>query len=188
MQVDGQPVMLVTTLLCAVLGGLLASFSWTVPSWQRALLVLLSAVIGTGVAFFLLTSARQGTRHRPSTTAQTDATELTPLSNRSTPRAWWNDTPSAAPSNRHEPPADSRPPTGPLSSYAEPESLIAQCPRCGELRLDVSEQREAYAFRCRNSSCRNTWTWTPDTPWPPVVVRRNLTGSPAPDRMDTEQG
>jgi hypothetical protein len=66
-------------------------------------------------------------------------------------------------------------PAPPLSSYDATSALIAQCPRCGEFRLDVSARPPGYAFRCV-AGCGNSWVWTPGTPWPPVVVRRNLSG------------
>lgn len=77
--------------------------------------------------------------------------------------------------------------TQPVGDGYDPRrALIAQCPRCGEFRLDVTRAGAAYAFRCHNDSCANTWSWTPGTAWPAVVVRRNLTG-PAPRGADDER-
>lgn len=66
---------------------------------------------------------------------------------------------------------------------AERAALIAQCPRCGELRLDSGRNGPAYRFRCGNPGCGHAWTWHPTEPWPPVVVRRNL-----PSRADRKPG
>jgi hypothetical protein len=86
---------------------------------------------------------------------------------------WWNKSaPSvAAAGNRNNRQA----PT--LASYvAEGSALVAQCPNCGDFRIDVQRADPAFAFRCRNPRCGEEWRWTPGTAWPPVVVRRNLTG------------
>lgn len=99
------------------------------------------------------------------------------LSNGTAASQWWPESPSvAAPADRQEPPAGRRSPAPPLSGYDAESALIAQCPRCGEFRLDVRQVAQDYAFECRNESCGNIWSWTPGTPWPPVVVRRNLSG------------
>ncbi|MGH3931193.1 MAG: hypothetical protein ACRDTF_14585, partial [Pseudonocardiaceae bacterium] len=96
---------------------------------------------------------------------------------------WWTESPSvAAPADRREPPAGRQSPAFKVSSYDAESALIAQCPRCGEFRLKVSEVAQAYAFRCRNERCGNTWSWTPGTSWPPVVVRRNLPGGSGAER------
>jgi len=108
----------------------------------------------------------------------------------SAPRQWWNERRAgAAPSgtaagaaplgtgqaDRNEASPGRGIPAPPLSSYDATSALIAQCPRCGEFRLDVSASPPGYAFRCV-AGCGNSWVWTPGTPWPPVVVRRNLSG------------
>jgi hypothetical protein len=112
-----------------------------------------------------------------------------PPSNGTATRQWWAETPSAAASSdRRELSAHHRSPAPPLSSYDAESALIAQCPRCGEFRLDVSHVAQDYVFQCRNGSCGNTWNWTPGTPWPPVVVRRNLLGGPSPGGARAEQG
>lgn len=110
------------------------------------------------------------------------------LSSGTASRRWWTETPSAAgTSDPRERSAPRYSPAPPLSSYERESALIAQCPRCGEFRLDVSHAGGAYAFRCRNGSCGNTWSWTPGTPWPPVVVRRNLSGGSTPGSADTDR-
>lgn len=251
-RVDRQLVILVITLLCgllgALLGGLFGDGFLTVSWWLRVLAVLGGTVIGSGVAFFLLTADRPetgrwspqperpapprppepsqppeptrpswpavqtppnsqpnrmtpvahiGDRSEPETYPSTEPARIAlplpggsaPPSNGTATRQWWAETPSAAaPSDRREPPALRRSPAPPLSSYDVESALIAQCPRCGEFRLDVSHVARAYAFQCRNASCGNTWSWTPGTPWPPVVVRRNLPGGSAPDGASAERG
>jgi hypothetical protein len=94
-------------------------------------------------------------------------------------RDWWNrSAPAAAADNdtRTDTRTDNRPAPN-LSSYvAEGSALVAQCPNCGDFRIDVHRAEQAYAFRCRNPRCGEEWRWTPGTAWPSVVVRRNLTG------------
>jgi len=234
-------VILVITLLGGLLGGLLGDSIWTVALWQWVLMLLGGTVIGTGVAFFLLTADRPeagrwspqperpaaprspepprpswpavptppasqtnrtrpaaqiGDRSEPEAYPPTESARITlplpdgsaPPSNGTASRQWWAETPSAAaPSDRREPSALRPGPAPPPSSYDVESALIAQCPRCGEFRLDVSHVARAYAFRCRNESCGNSWSWTPGTPWPPVVVRRNLPGGPAPGKAEIER-
>ena len=90
-------------------------------------------------------------------------------------RDWWNrSAPAAAADNDTR--SDNRPAPN-LSSYvAEGSALVAQCPNCGDFRIDVRRADPVYAFRCRNPRCGEEWRWTPGTAWPSVVVRRNLTG------------
>jgi hypothetical protein len=132
-----------------------------------------------------------GDRPAPEPPPSTEAARLTlPLvaghaapSNGTATSQWWAESPSAAaPADRQEPPAGRRSPAPPLSDYDAESALIAQCPRCGEFRLDVHQVAQDYAFTCRNGSCGNTWSWTPGTPWPPVVVRRNLPGGSGTER------
>lgn len=59
-------------------------------------------------------------------------------------------------------------------------TVVAQCPRCGSFGLDVEEIEAGFGFRCRD--CRNTWRWARDQPWPPVVVRRDLSHGPTAGR------
>lgn len=85
---------------------------------------------------------------------------------------WWNKSaPAAAAATDQHTPAPN------LSSYvADGTALVAQCPNCGDFRIDVHRGEKTYAFRCRNPRCGEEWRWTPGTAWPSVVVRRNLTG------------
>jgi hypothetical protein len=92
-------------------------------------------------------------------------------------RQWWTE---ASPNSSGKS-ANSPAPAPSLEDYQAHRALIAQCPHCGDFRIDVSSAGPNYSFRCRNSHCGNTWTWTPGSPWPAVVVRRNLPGS-APER------
>ena len=87
---------------------------------------------------------------------------------------WWNRSAPAAAAAAAD--NDIRPAPN-LSSYvAEGSALVAQCPNCGDFRIDVQRGDPVYAFRCRNPRCGEEWRWTPGTAWPSVVVRRNLTG------------
>ena len=59
-QVEEPGGTLLVTFVCAVLGGLAATPFWHLGPWQLALIVLLSALIGTCVAFSPLTTAEEG--------------------------------------------------------------------------------------------------------------------------------
>ncbi len=85
---------------------------------------------------------------------------------------WWTKSaPAAAAADRNSRAVPA------LSSYvADGAALVAQCPNCGDFHIDVRRAGPAYVFRCRNPRCGEEWRWTPGTAWPPVVVRRNLTG------------
>lgn len=72
-----------------------------------------------------------------------------------------------------------------LAGAVEQPPLIAQCPRCGEFRLDVVPDPTAYHLRCLGPACGHAWQWVPGTPWPPVVVRRDLAGPGNGPRADT---
>jgi hypothetical protein len=84
---------------------------------------------------------------------------------------WWNKSAPAAAAGKSTAPAPDLP-----SHVADGTALVAQCPNCGDFRIDVHRADPGYAFRCRNPRCGEEWQWTPGTPWPTVVVRRNLTG------------
>lgn len=87
-----------------------------------------------------------------------------------TPQAeWWTRTTPARSTDVQMLASDLPPP---LHSYTTTPGLIAQCPRCGDFRLDVAQDDPDYRFRCRH--CAHLWRWTSGTPWPAVVVRRNL--------------
>jgi rubredoxin len=77
---------------------------------------------------------------------------------------WWDAAQSGPPASGE---ASRRAPAPDLASYLA-STIIAQCPNCGAFRLDFRRARHGWDFRCE--SCRYTWTWRPDTPWPPVRV------------------
>jgi hypothetical protein len=77
---------------------------------------------------------------------------------------WWDAAQGGPPASSA---AARRAPAPDLSSYLA-STIIAQCPNCGAFRLDFRRSRHGWDFRCE--SCRHTWTWQPDTPWPPVRV------------------
>lgn len=151
--------------------------------WQLWVVVVAgAATLSTLVAFFLLTG-----EHRPRRPASPAATTPAPIPVATPSRAvepsgqWWtqpgkpaNNTPAARPPD----------PVPQLTTYvATGAALVAQCPNCGDFRLDVTRGEPTYSFRCHNPRCRHAWVWTPGTDWPAVVVRRNLTGEPTgPDR------
>jgi len=207
---DGPPLLpLLTTLLCALCGGLLASrflseLGWAGPGWSRPLVVVpLCAATGAAVAFWLLTSPRPARRLSPPPRAPGPAVEQAHLASaaaRSGPataeRAWWAEPAGQA---RAGPPGPVGSPVGsgpaehtapvsgdswpgaaaPLSGDGEQPPLVAQCPRCGEFRLDSARNGPAYTFRCQHPGCGYTWGWTPGAAWPAVVVRRNLATGPS---------
>jgi hypothetical protein len=251
-QPDWHHVILAVTLVCGMIGGLLAAgisaILWEVGLWTQTLMVISGTVMGTGIAFFVLTTDRPNVgprrpevdwsvptgqadfddgltqQRRPGVTAESGvrhpasppvfsgrspvpyaappaepAKVVLPLpredaasASRSSPRQWWTEqqptnavTSAAGQSNRREGSPRKRTPAPPLSSYDAGSALIAQCPRCGEFRMDVHNTSAGYAFRC--ARCGNTWGWTPGTPWPPVVVRRRLPGDSVPDGASAEQ-
>jgi hypothetical protein len=187
---DGSPALpLLATVLCALFGGLLASvlwwrLGWSGLGWSRGLVAVPAcAVVGTAMAFWLLTSPRPALRtplprapgpaveqaHPAPVPAGRDPAPVVPE------RAWWTDpVGQVRPSPPHPGPA-------PREAGEQPP-LVAQCPRCGEFHLDVARNGPAYAFRCHHPGCGHTWGWTPGTAWPAVVVRRNLTAVPTPNR------
>jgi hypothetical protein len=93
-------------------------------------------------------------------------------------RDWWNKSGPAGP-----PAGDHRLPAPELASYvASGAAFVAQCPNCGDFRIDMTRGEPAHSFQCRNPDCGARWRWTPGTDWPAVVVRRNLTArQPGPD-------
>ncbi len=57
-----------------------------------------------------------------------------------------------------------------LDRYKQ-RSQIAQCPACGNFRLDVSHPHSnGYSLRCVD--CGHFWSWTPGTSWPGLKVDR----------------
>jgi len=199
-----QAVVLAITVVCGVVGGLLAIQFWTVDLWPRLLILFSGTAVGVTIAFRLLTTVRSQNREilvgptkggsarwrpEPTGVATSHAGPTNPSAAPNRPRG--------APSHVALPlpgkPADTRQwwtesstnskpdrtanPSGqiPLPSYESDRPLIAQCPRCGDFLLDVTRAGPDYSFRCRNPRCGNQWSWTPGTAWPAVVVRRNLT-------------
>lgn len=183
----GQEVLLrLATFAAAVLGGALAANLRGLGFGISLLLVGGAAVIGAVVATLLA----PGERHSLVTVPPGPATDPA--------EPWWNNldaspsTGSASvdsgvqPTRRTEPLAlPSRQPdlpTGPLPRRTEPHLpphaeavVVAQCPQCGSFRLDVQGDI-AIELRCRD--CTYSWPWAPERPWPPVVVRRDLSERP----------
>jgi len=171
------------TILCAGCGGLLACWSWDVPLWLKVAVVLLGAVIGAGVAYFGLTRAQP---EQPDPVRSAVINQPPPAGGPEGGEWWANTASRAAVADRHARPVPTshRPPA--LSGAGEPP-LVAQCPRCGDFRLDLLRDAESYSFRCGNHACAHTWRWAPGTPWPPTVVRRNLTGRHTGQSTDRKQ-
>jgi hypothetical protein len=203
-QAGRQPLVLALTAGGGLLGGLLALWLLDTEVGASAVLfVLVAGALATALAYFLLTARpvprqqaaaprqapppqwHQQAAHRnnpaprgptPEPAPRADPGHLVvPLDDGAKPDGgqWWNKSaPSvAAAGNQNNRPA----PT--LASYvAEGSALVAQCPNCGDFRIDVHRADPAFAFRCRNPRCGEEWRWTPGTAWPAVVVRRNLTG------------
>lgn len=91
-------------------------------------------------------------------------------------RDWWNKSAPAAAASSGAANQNNQPAPALASYVSDGTALVAQCPNCGDFRIDVRRADPAYAFRCRNPRCGEEWRWTPGTAWPSVVVRRNLTG------------
>jgi hypothetical protein len=186
---DRQTVILVVTVAFGLAGGMLVIPIVDLDWYAWVLVVVTAAAVATGVAFWLLTNEhRPAPQHRPlgppppvtTTTTTTTRTATTTPTHVVLPTEaagqWWARPGTPANNARDTQPAGSAPP---LSTYvATGAALIAQCPNCGDFRLDVVRGEPAYGFRCRNPRCRHEWQWTPGTDWPAVVVRRNLTGEP----------
>ncbi|WP_158845927.1 hypothetical protein [Saccharothrix deserti] len=193
------------TVVCATAGGLLGSRLRYLDTSQSVVLVAVSALLGFAVAIGLLTTERRSvpkaepetepeTEREPETGTgaapvsppvfehPTDDTSLSPVFVHPTPspeparsgnnRPWWTETPGRPAAVRTEQPAAATP----LTSYDANRAVVAQCPHCGDFRLDVEQHGDAYAFHCRNPNCGHRWEWSAGAPWPTTVVRRNLTG------------
>jgi hypothetical protein len=195
-----QAVILALTILSGLAGASLASAFLNVGTGTAVFIVDIGAAVGAAVAYLLLTADSPVTRtlpppirpndqslwrpppaqsqlpQQPPQPAPPRPSQLTvPLAGGNAPsggRQWWTERNSTATPRDGAMAVTDAPP---LSSYRPQDALIAQCPRCGDFRIDAVRQGGDYAFRCRNERCANTWTWTPGTPWPAVVVRRNLT-------------
>lgn len=182
---DRHTMILFLTIAFGLAGGALVIPIVDLSPLTWVVVVAGAATLSTLVAFFLLTG-----EHRPAESPRPSASPVTttpaplpaPVTTPSRVLAvepsgqWWtkpgtpaNNTPAAQPAG----------PAPPLSTYvATGAALVAQCPNCGDFRLDVTRGEPAYSFRCHNPRCRHEWHWTPGTDWPAVVVRRNLTGEP----------
>ena len=194
---DRQTVILFVTVAFGLAGGALVIPIVDLDPFVWFLVVIGAATLSTLVAFKLLTDEHRSQPLRqgpPPTPARQSTTTSYPAATSRAASApthvahpvepagqWWAQPGTPANNTRTAQPAGAAPP---LSTYvATGAALVAQCPNCGDFRLDVARNEPAYSFRCRNPRCRHEWRWTPGTDWPAVVVRRNLTGEPtAPDR------
>ncbi|MEU4447675.1 hypothetical protein AB0K14_35765 [Actinosynnema sp. NPDC050801] len=186
---------------CAAIGALIGVQFWDLGAWRVVTVVAVGTVLGAVVALGLLTvdrrpRVRAATSPEPAppppttpTTAPTRiptpaATPAAPSTPTTTPnpaapqaapptpatgRTWWTEArPTTVPADRRD--------MVPPAAHEVDRAVVAQCPRCGDFRLDLTEDGDTYAFRCRNPDCGNRWEWRADAPWPTTVVRRNLTG------------
>ncbi|HEY0453343.1 hypothetical protein [Actinophytocola sp.] len=209
---DRQLWLLVVTIVCGVAGGLLAGRFLHVDVWMWLGGAAVATAVAFGlltrdtpaprvrprpqVAPDLRPAAppawhqQTASRSRPAPTSSPPPSPpghvVLPLPGEAAgPRQWWTETNTATNTEANTATErNSRPSQLPdLPSYvAKGAVLVAQCPNCGDFRIDVRGGGSAFAFRCRNPRCGHEWQWTPGTPWPPVVVRRNLTGEPSHDR------
>lgn len=149
------------TVAGAIAGGLLGNVVWDVGGWR--LLPLLAVAGALGVAVALVAT-------RPPPVAADPGPAPEPLPDPAPPtgggRAWWNEAPGGA--VRVERPVAER--------HDGDRAVVAQCPRCGDFRLDVRHDGDGYAFHCRHPACGHRWVWSTGAPWPTTVVRRNLAG------------
>ena len=168
-----------STAVLAVTGGLLGSQFWDVELLRLLLVIGVSALLGVALALGWFTAPPERTPAPPPDTCWTAPPPRPVPPPRPTPaptdttneRQWWNETGKPAP-----PLPVVRPEAEPLPGFNAHQAQIAQCPNCASFELDVRRDERAYAFQCRNPSCRTTWEWAPGSAWPPIVVRRNLTG------------
>jgi uncharacterized protein (DUF983 family) len=186
---DRQTVLLVVTVAFGLAGGALVIpiVDLAKPVWWFPLVVG-AAAFATMVSFLLFTGERRPPEQRPQPGPGygQPAMPAPPATSSSAPGhvvlpveaggQWWTQNAAQRNNTTAAQPAG---PAPPLSTYiAKGAALVAQCPHCGDFRLDVHRGEPAYAFRCRNPHCRHEWHWAPGTDWPAVVVRRNLTGEP----------
>lgn len=170
-------IVLVLTAVCATAGALAGLQVWDLNLWRSVMVVLVGAFLGVVLAFGLLTTDRRVVRlgHPVAEREPVPAPSTEPGTK---PRAWWTETPTTAPPPRHE-----SPPQGHhvdqavvAHGYDVDRAVVAQCPRCGDFRLDLKQDGDSCAFHCRNPRCGHRWEWRAGAPWPTTVVRRNLTG------------
>jgi hypothetical protein len=160
--------LLALTITCAVLGAAAATWFGSAPPEWRLLVVAGAALLSVPVAWWSTTRPADVARPTGAGRIPTGAYPADPEpqpGRTGEPTAWWSrtaDNSALAPTSpdpvtrRPEPPADTQ---------------IAQCPRCGDFRLDVHRDGPTFGFRC-TGGCGHAWTWAVGTPWPPTVVRR----------------
>ncbi|MCE6997165.1 hypothetical protein LZG04_20505 [Saccharothrix sp. S26] len=167
---------LLVTALGGVVGGLLGCQFLDLGFWRSVGVVAGGTVFGVAVALGLLTADRRPvTRPRRTVPVAPDREPVFARAAEPEPaaanRTWWTEAPARPASG----PADPAP-TPPDDGHDVGRAVIAQCPRCGDFRLDLQQRADAYAFHCRNPRCGHRWEWRAGTPWPMTVIRRNLTG------------
>lgn len=162
-------IVLVLTAVCAALGGLLGLQFVELGAWGSMGVVTVGVIFGVVVALGALTADPRPVRRIVAPAAEPVFSEAA-----ATPepaagsRTWWTETPA--------PPTAADPRPAPTQGYDVGRAVVAQCPRCGDFRLDLAQDADAYAFHCRNPKCGHRWEWRAGTPWPTTVIRRNLTG------------
>lgn len=172
-------IVLALTAVCAAAGGLIGLRTWDLDLWRSVTVVVVGALLGVLLAFGVLTTDRRPvTRtHHPTPAVAEREPVFAQAASSSEPetkpanRTWWAEAPA--------PPATTtatRPQEPPRQGYDVDRAVVAQCPRCGDFRLDLKQDGESCAFHCRNPNCGHRWEWRAGTPWPTTVVRRNLTG------------
>ncbi|TQM78389.1 hypothetical protein FHX81_0655 [Saccharothrix saharensis] len=177
----GNAVVTALTALCAALGGLVGLHLLDLDFKRAVTVVVVGGLFGVVVALGLLTVDRRPTPHRvPAAQREpAPAAPREPVRALAEPepaaanRTWWSETP-ARPATA--PPPASAEPRPSRDGYDVDSAVVAQCPRCGDFRLDLEQGADTYAFRCRNPRCGHRWEWRAGAPWPTTVVRRNLTG------------
>ncbi|MFE9750488.1 hypothetical protein ACFYOT_36760 [Saccharothrix saharensis] len=169
------------TAVCAALGGLVGLQLLDLGFWRAVTVVFVGGFFGVVVALGLLTVDRLPAPHRMPV-AQREPVRTAPpepVGARAEPepaaanRTWWSETPARTATG---PPPASADPRPSRDGYDVDNSVVAQCPRCGDFRLDLEQDADTYAFHCRNPKCGHRWEWRAGAPWPTTVVRRNLTG------------
>ena len=174
-----RPALLGLTSAAAMLGSAIAIWRWAVTpdGWPPVLHGPLPALVGTavaGTALLGVVMAWQLTVDHPATQAPERPLDTSVVPRPAEPeKNWWSQAAAdGAPPPRPTAPASGGPTPAPQRPTAIAGSaLIAQCPHCGDFRLDVHRDGHEYAFRCAEG-CGHTWRWAPGSQWPPVVIRR----------------
>lgn len=157
------------TVLGAALGATLAGTFLLDTDLGWKVLVVLAAVTVASLAAFLIAPSASGAPAVPASSGTRGVSDV------AASQAGGNgpNVGVAVPGRTSSPPPARhvvhplRPGPPDLASYGD-SSLVAQCPVCGEFRVDVTRSTDGFAFAC--PPCGERWSWAPGRPWPGVTV------------------